>query len=297
MSLRARATTEVLVRLANRPGQTITVDGLRSLLGPPTTKDDAVKGVTVSPTRLGGMAAERYELTRGTAGELLAFHGGGYIAGTARHFRSLFAALARTLGLAGTSVDYRLAPEHAFPAPIEDGIAAYRELLERGMPSESIVLAGESAGGGVALSTALAARDAGLPMPRALILYWPFADCSLSGPSLVSNAGRDFLTRALVELSAASFLAGHDARDPLASPVFADVEGLPPVHLQVGDRDLLLSDSERLAQRFEAAGVPVQLHVARNAVHGFASAGDALPEGRRSLAVVQRWWQDLASAG
>jgi len=298
MSLRGRATTELLVRLANRPGQTLTVDGLRSLLGPPSTKDDAVKGVRVLPTELGGVPAERYELVSGTAtGELLAFHGGGYIAGTAQHFRSLFAALARTLGLRGTSLDYRLAPEHPFPAPIEDGLAAYRALLHSGAPPASVVLAGESAGGGAALSTAIAARDEGLPAPRALILYWPFVDCTLSGESLVSNAGRDFLTRDLVELSASSFLAGHDAHDPLASPIFADLSGLPPIHLQVGERDLLRSDAERLADHLQEAGVSVELHVVSNAVHGFATSGDGLPEGRQSLALVSRWWRDSASAG
>lgn len=290
MSVRYKAMTKVLVAMANRDGAEITVEGLRALVGPPTTKDASVKGVTFSPTALGGIPGERISLDAvESQGELLCFHGGGYIAGTAKHFRGFFGALSRELAMTGTSVDYRLAPEHPYPAALDDALAAYEALLSSGVGADRVVVTGESAGGGLAVALVLAARDRGLPLPRALLLWWPFLDLTGEGETVRTNAGRDFLTPQLIQLSAQSYLGSTDPREPLAAPLFAELAGLPPVHLQVGEFDLLRSDAETFAAKLREAGVPVDLTVKKGGVHGFATSGDDLPEGREAIAAAARW--------
>jgi acetyl esterase/lipase len=294
MSVRYKAMTKLIVAMANRPGAEITVDGLRALVGPPTAKDAAVKGVTFSPTSIGGIPAERITpAVHDADGALLCLHGGGYIAGTAKHFRPFFGAMARELQLTGTSVDYRLAPEHPFPAALDDALAAYQGLLDTGIAADRVVVTGESAGGGLAAALVIAARDRGLPLPRALLLWWPFLDLTGEGETVASNAGKDFLTRQLIELSASSYLAGTDPREPLAAPLFADPTGLPPIHLQVGEFDLLRSDAETFAARAREAGVPVELIVKEGGVHGFATSGDDLPEGREAIAAAATWLRSI----
>jgi acetyl esterase/lipase len=299
MSVRYKAMTKLLVAMANREGAEITVDGLRALVGPPSEKDTSVKGVTFSPTTLGGIPAERISLDAiESQGELLCFHGGGYIAGTARHFRSFFGAMSRELALTGTSVDYRLAPEHPYPAAVDDAVSAYEALLSSGTSPDRIVVTGESAGGGLAAALVLAARTRGLPLPRALLLWWPFLDLTGEGETVRTNAGRDFLTSQLIQLSAQSYLGTTDPHEPQAAPLFAevaDLKGLPPVHLQVGEFDLLRSDAETFTAKLRVAEVTADLIVKKDGVHGFATSGDDLPEGRDAIAAAAAWLRALGT--
>lgn len=171
--------------------------------------------------------------------------------------QQLTAALVSRTGARAVSLDYRLAPEHPFPAAIEDAVAAYRDLLEHGIPAEEVVLAGDSAGGGLAVVALLAARDAGLPLPAGAVAFSPMLDATLSGESMTSKHGIDpTFTRESLQRLGVHYLAGQDPRQPLASPaVYADLGGLPPLLLQVGSSEVLLDDSTRLATRAAAAGV------------------------------------------
>jgi acetyl esterase/lipase len=297
MSVKTRVLSWLLVKAANRSRGEVTVAQLRRFLGPPDPSLDEVRGVTFSRTSLGSVPAERVLGDEPPRGDALFIHGGAYVAGTSGHFRKLFSPLARDLALRGWSIDYRLAPEHPFPAAVDDGLEAYRALVEGGAEPARTIVCGESAGGNIALSTLLSARDRGLPMPAALLLFWPQTDLTLSGESLEYNRGRDFLTMSLIESSARMYLGGADQRDPRASPLFANLEGMPPTLVQVGERDMIRSDGERLVSALEGAGVVARLEVWPRAVHGFAAAGDDQPESRQALAGATTWLRDqLATA-
>ncbi|WP_327065862.1 alpha/beta hydrolase [Kitasatospora sp. NBC_01302] len=243
-------------------------------------------GVTSAPSTLGGRPALQFEPEAGvTGGTILYFHGGGWIFGSPATARHLTAALVRRTGARALSVDYRLAPEHPFPAAVEDGVAAYRDLLESGVAPEQIVLAGDSAGGGLCVTTLLAARDAGLPMPAAAVAFSPSTDSTRSGESMTTKHGIDplFTRESLLALSP-HYLAGQDPRQPLLSPaICADLGGLPALLLQVGGNEVLLDDSTRLATRAAAAGVDVILDVTADVPHVFQSFTGSLDEADAAL--------------
>ena len=288
MSLRRRLLARAAVAIVNRQ-HNITVEQLRSVAGPPPKRRESVAGVTVSPEVLGGRPGELLEPGDAERGAGLFVHGGGFIAGCPEHFRKLFGVTSREAGLRGHAVSYRLAPEHPFPAALDDLEAAYRDLLARGEDPARLVVAGESAGGGLALALALRVRDAGLPLPAALVLWWPFVDLTMSATSIGANRGKDFITPQLVRLSAESYLGGADPRAPLASPLFADLAGLPPTYVQVGSLDLIVDDGRRLASALAAAGVETALDEVAGQRHAFAAPGDDLPESRAALDRVAAW--------
>jgi monoterpene epsilon-lactone hydrolase len=238
--------------------------------------------VTLRPRTLGGRPALDV-LVEGADGEgvILYLHGGGYSIGSARTGANLAAPLARSTGVLAVALDYRLAPEDPFPAAVDDALAAYRELLESG---QKVVLAGDSAGGGLALALMLAARRAGLPQPVAAVLYSPWTDMSLSGGSMDSRGDLDPLfSRAQMAESAEWYVGGQDARAELASPLFADLTGLPPLLIQVGSAEVLLDDSLRLAVRAAEAEVDVSLDVIAGAPHVFQYFTGFLPEADEAL--------------
>ncbi|WP_406276433.1 alpha/beta hydrolase [Nocardia sp. NBC_00881] len=247
-----------------------------------------------SATTLGGRPAlELRPATPGTAGEdvLLYLHGGGFVVGSARATAHLPAALLRHLDGRAVSLDYRLAPEHAFPAAPDDCLAAYRELLDSGVDPRRLVIAGDSAGAALAVVTMIRARDAGLPMPAAAVLFSPAVDLTLSGASMRSKDGVDpFFAPADLEWLFDRYLAGGDSAAPEASPVFADLTGLPPLLIQAGSSELLLDDAVRLAGRAAADEVAVTLEVAPRQPHVFqlddesAAAAAALERAGRFLA-------------
>ncbi|WP_328854653.1 alpha/beta hydrolase [Microbispora hainanensis] len=241
--------------------------------------------VTVRETELGGRPALDLAPAAGAGrGRLLHFHGGGYILGSPGTHAGFTAQLVRRAGLRATSVDYRLAPEHPFPAAVEDGLAAYRALLDEGVRPEELVLAGDSAGGGLVVATLVAARDAGLPQPAGAVLFSPWTDLTLSGESMHTKKDADpiFVPEAL-QAFATPYLAGQDATQPLASPVFADLRGLPPLLVQAGSNELLLDDSVRLAGRAAADEVEVTLRVWPQVPHVFQNHFGHLDEADEAL--------------
>ncbi|HEX6445387.1 MAG TPA: alpha/beta hydrolase [Streptosporangiales bacterium] len=243
------------------------------------------EGVTARTATLGGRPALELRIP-GPAGPavLLYLHGGAYALGSARTGASLAAQLACRIGARAVSLDYRLAPEHPFPAAVDDGLAAYRELLDGGTRPEHLVLAGDSAGGGLAVATLLAARDAGLPQPAAVAVFSPWADLTLSGASMQTKHGVDPLfTRERMGTYARAYLGDHDGTDSLASPVFADLTGLPPLLVQVGSHEVLLDDAVRLAGAAGTADVPVTLEITDGVPHVFQNFAGTLDDADRAL--------------
>jgi epsilon-lactone hydrolase len=246
--------------------------------------------VAPADVTLGGVGA--IELTvAGNAAEpaVLYFHGGGYVAGSARAGAHLAGELARRTGGRALSVDYRLAPEHPHPAAVEDGLAAYAGLLESGAAPSRVVVAGDSAGGGLAVAALLAARDQGLPQPAAVAVFSPWADISRSGASMRTKDGTDPLfSYDAMGWFADRFMPAGDRSAPLASPVFATLAGLPPLLIQVGSHEVLLDDAVRLAASAGRDDVEVTLQVAPEGTHVFqlffgalGEADDAINEAAR----------------
>jgi acetyl esterase/lipase len=218
-------------------------------------------------------------------GTILYFHGGSFMLGSPETAMSLTANLVVRTGIRAISLDYRLAPEHPYPAGINDAVAAYRALLDEGADPQSIAFAGDSAGGGIAVGACLLERDAGLPLPAAVLTFSALLDASLTGASMTTKAGLDpFLTREGLLSSGQAYLAGQDPREPLLSPaVCADMTGFPPLLLQVGTNELLLDDSTRFAQRALDAGVDVTLDVTADVPHVFQAFVGALDEAAEAL--------------
>jgi epsilon-lactone hydrolase len=252
----------------------------------PYPADVAAREVT-----LGGIGA--IELTvAGNASPvtIVYFHGGGYVVGSARTGARLAAELARRSGGRALSVDYRLAPEHPYPAAVEDGIAAYAGLLDSGADPARVVLAGDSAGGGLAMATLLAARDRGLPRAAAAVIFSPWADITRSGASFRTKDGVDALfTYDAIGWYAGQYLPAGDRSVPLASPVYASLAGLPPLLIQVGSHEVLLDDSVRLAANAARDEVEVTLHVAQGAPHVFVNRFGQVPEADEALDEVARF--------
>lgn len=228
------------------------------------------------------------EVRAGSGGDdtaaVLYFHGGAYAVGSAAASVGLAAEIARRVGAPVWTVDYRLAPENPFPAAVDDALAAYQGLLSRGVAASSIAMAGESAGGGLALALAVAIREAGLPQPAAVAVMSPWTDLTQSGESIRTHADCDpALTPQALHTRAADYLAGADPRTPTASPLHADLHGLPPMLIQVGEREILLDDALRLAARAAHADVAVVLQTFPGAPHVFQGFAQVVPEAARAL--------------
>lgn len=200
---------------------------------------------------------------------LLYLHGGGYTLGSPRTHRALSSHLAAAARTQVFVPDYRLAPEHPYPAALEDAVATYRALLDRFTPG-NIAIGGDSAGGGLALCLALALREAQLPPPAALLLISPWTDLSLSGETVTSKCEADpMLGRPWLQRAADAYRGHLSLTDPRVSPLFADLDGLPPTLIQVGGDEILLSDSQRLAERARAIGLDLRLEVEDGLWHDF----------------------------
>jgi phosphinothricin tripeptide acetyl hydrolase len=203
-----------------------------------------------------------------TDAALLYLHGGGYVIGSPRSHRHLAGAIAAAAGVPCLFPDYRLAPEHRFPAPVDDAVSVYRWLLERAIEPRRVVLAGDSAGGGLVVATLLALRQRGLALPAAGVCISPWVDLTCSGASYETKAARDpIVKRQGVVQMAQHYLGGADAKTPFASPLFADLSGLPPLLIHVGGDEVLLDDATELAARTRAAGGKVELEVWPEMIH------------------------------
>jgi epsilon-lactone hydrolase len=215
---------------------------------------------------------------------ILYFHGGVYVIGSASASVPLVGDLARRVGAKAFTLDYRLAPEHPYPAAVEDAQAAYEGLLGQGIDPGRIALAGESAGGGLAVATLLALREAGRPLPSCAFLMSPYADLTLSGETLADKQPVDpLLTPDGLRLRIADYVAGADATNPGISPIFGDLSGLPPILIQVGSHEILLSDAVRLAGRAAIADVEVTLEVTPGVPHVFQAYAALLDEAGAAL--------------
>src|SRR5690349_216533 len=248
--------------------------------------------VAATDVTLGGVPAIELTVTGNAADPtVLYFHGGGYVVGSARTGAYLAAELARRAGGRALSVDYRLAPEHPYPAAVEDGLAAYAGLLESGVSPARVLVAGDSAGGGLAVATLLAARDRGVPQPAAVAVFSPWADISRSGASMRSKDGTDPLFSCdAMGWYAGRYMPNGDRSAPLASPVFATLAGLPPLLIQVGSHEVLLDDAVRLAANAGRDDVDVTLQIAPEGTHVFQLHFGVLDEADEAIDEVARFF-------
>lgn len=240
--------------------------------------------VTFEPGQLGPIKGEWLKLGAAPSDRLiLYFHGGGYIAGSPETHRPLIARLCQAAEANAFVPAYRLAPEFMFPAAVRDGIDAYRHLLSKGIDPQSMVVAGDGAGGGLAFSVLLAARNARLAMPAACVAMSPWADLSLSGMSVLSNRDNDSaLNWELLFLSARHYLKKTNPCEPYASPAFASLRDFPPVMVHGGSFEMLRDDASRLGDRAADAGIPVSIEIYDGMQHVFQANPD-VPEARVSL--------------
>jgi monoterpene epsilon-lactone hydrolase len=227
---------------------------------------------------------------------VLYLHGGGYVIGSPRSHRHLAAAIAGAAGASALLLDYRLAPEHPFPAAVEDATAAYRWLLDQATAPEHIVIAGDSAGGGLTVATVLALREARVPLPAGGVCISPWLDLTCSGASYATKAAADpIVRRAGVEEMARAYLGATPPRTPLASPLFADLRGLPPLLIHVGSDEVLLDDAVQLAERAKAAGVDATLEIYDRMIHVWHWFLPMLDEAQTAVEAIGRFVRSRAA--
>jgi phosphinothricin tripeptide acetyl hydrolase len=227
---------------------------------------------------------------------VLYLHGGGYVIGSPRSHRHLAAAIATAGQASALLLDYRLAPEHPYPAAVDDATAAYRWLLDQGIAPGRIVIAGDSAGGGLTVATLLALRDAGLPLPAGGACISPWVDLTFSGASYRTRAAADpIVTRPGIDEMARAYLGATAARAPLASPLFGDLRGLPPLLIHVGSDEVLLDDAVQLADRAKTAGVDATLEVWDRMIHVWHWFLPMLDEAQSAVDGIGRFVQARAA--
>jgi acetyl esterase/lipase len=242
-------------------------------------------GVTVTAAALGGVPAAEITVDGTEARHaVLYFHGGVYVMGDAFQAAGLAAQVGRRTSARVISVDYRLAPEHPFPAAVDDALAAYQALLDTGTAPSDIAFAGESAGGGLAIATLVNARDHGLPLPAAAFVMSPYADLTLAGTTMDTKRAADpLLSPEALQARVPDYTAGHDAGLGLISPVFADLSGLPPLVIQAGTHEILLDDAVRLTRQAATADVEVTLDITPGVPHVFQAYHPILDEAAAAL--------------
>jgi epsilon-lactone hydrolase len=284
MSTQQRETIDAMLRQSAFPVDS-DVDEQRRLLRAAVSAQPLPADVHVTPSALGGVTAAEITVDGiETRNVVLYFHGGVYVIGDAFLAADLASQVCRRANAKAISVDYRLAPEHPYPAAVDDALAAYQGLLGTGIDPSEIALAGESAGGGLVIATLVNARDQGLPMPAAAYVMSPLVDLTLAGATMQTKAKADPLfTRELLQPRAADYAAEQDAALPLISPIFADLSGLPPLLIQAGTHEVLLDDAVRLAERAVAADVEVILDITPGVPHVFQAYSAILDEGAAAL--------------
>jgi epsilon-lactone hydrolase len=275
---------DAILRQAHLPVD-VDVNEQRRLLRELTPERPLPADVTVTAAELGGVPTA--EITFDDVEPrrvVLYFHGGVYVLGDAFMAADLASQIGRRTRAEVISVDYRLAPEHPYPAAVDDALAAYEALLQEGTAPSDIVLAGESAGGALAVATMVNARDQGLPLPAAAFAMSPYADLTLAGTTMDTKSDVDpLMSRELLQSRVADYTAGHDPALGLISPIFADLSGLSPLIIQAGTHEVLLDDAVRLAQQAAIADVEVNLDITPGVPHVFQNFYPILDEAAAAL--------------
>ena len=241
--------------------------------------------IEVSPVTIDGLSAEWILPSHATKDKvILYFRGGGYVLGSSRSHLPIVAKFVKNSGVGALLFDYRIAPEHPFPAALDDSIAAYRWLLAQGVSPSHIVFLGDSAGGGLCLATLLALRDQGIPLPAAAVALSPWTDLKNTGESLKTKAKVDQLTWGESWIIFSKYYAGdNDPGNPWISPLYGDLHGLPPVLIYVGENEVLLDDSTRFAKKAKDAGVDVTFKVWEGMFHCFPACAPFFPEAKQAM--------------
>ncbi len=245
-------------------------------------------GVDVQQTRVGNALGE-WLRPKGTDNSraILFFHGGAYTMGSCNTNRAVASRIAIASATPTWLFEYRLAPEYPFPAALEDSLATYRALISGGISAQRIAFVGGSAGGGLAMATAVSLRDQGVPLPAAIVCLSPWFDLDLSGESMTTRAKVDpLMSREFLQWHAVRYMGQHHARTPLISPLYADLHALPSMLIQVGDYETLLSDSVRLTDCARNASVDVRLEVWEGMWHFWHLSAGLVPEGRQAIAQI-----------
>lgn len=250
------------------------------------------RGVDYVEVDAGGVPA-MWAAPRGSAEDrvLLCLHGGGFVGGSIYTHRKMFGHLAKAAGVRALIVGYRLAPAHVHPAQLDDVTAAYRWLLDQGIGADRVAVTGDSAGGGLAITVQLRAREHGLPLPAAAMPLSPWVDMELTGRTYDTNHHKDpFFYREVVRGLVALYLGEDgDPRDPLANPLYADLAGLAPLYIQAGGDETLLDDARRLDEHAREAGVDVRLDVFAGQQHTFQMAAGRAPEADEAIRMLAAW--------
>jgi acetyl esterase/lipase len=293
VSTEQRETLDAILRQSVFPADA-DVSEQRRLLKELLSAQPLPAGVTVTAAALGGVPTAEVTVDGVEPRHVvLYFHGGVYVLGDAFQAAGLAAQIGRRTQAKVISVDYRLAPEHPYPAAVDDALAAYRALLDAGIAPAGIAFAGESAGGGLAVATLVNARDHGLPLPAAAFAMSPYADLTLAGATLETKRAADpLLSREALQARVPDYTAGQDAEAGLISPIFADLSGLPPLLIQGGTHEVLLDDAVRLARQAAVADVAVTLDITPGVPHVFQAYYPILDE---AVAALDRAGQFLSA--
>ncbi len=292
-SFRYELTAEILRRMTQR-SRRLTPQQTRRLTPDAPVLPDVRRSTDFTRITWAGMPTEVHT-PKGwdpdTGATILYFHGGGYVVCSPGSHRDMIARLAHVTQARCLAPDYRMAPEHPFPAPIEDGQRAYRQILKE-VPPERLIVAGDSAGGNMTLEVALGAIKEGLPNAAALVLLSPWVDLTLSGQSIQEHARWCYLDHDTLTIYSQHYLQGADPNTPQASPLQADLKGLPPTMLLTGDAEAFHSEDLALAKRLEDAGVETKLLVGPGMIHVWPVFSWALKEGRKAIHQIGDFVQD-----
>lgn len=288
LSLRSRVFYLYLKYNSSRANQQATLQQRRAMLEEGARNLPMPPDVEVQTTTVGHLTAEWLRPSGALDGRaILYLHGGAYTMGSCATHRALASRIAIASQTPALLFEFRLAPEYPFPAALEDGLAVYRWLIKSGIPTQKMVIAGDSSGGGLAIALSVFLRDDELPPPAAIACLSPWADLGLTGESLATRARVDpICSLAESQFHAACYIGDHDADSPLISPIYADLRGLPPLLIQVGDREILLSDAVRLAERARQHGVSTELEVWDGMWHVWHLFAKYVPEGQQAIIKV-----------
>jgi acetyl esterase/lipase len=290
--------TEMLRARQEQAPADISFPESRAMFEQMTAAFPAPPGVTSTPVDAGGIPAE-WIAAPGASDEQTIYwlHGGGYCIGSINTHRGLLARISAASGARVVAMDYRLAPEYPFPAAVEDAVAGYLWLLSSGVDPAQIIIGGDSAGGGLAAATLVALKESGKPLPAAAVCISPWTDLALTGDSLRSKAAADpMITNDGITRVRDAYVGDSDPNVPLASPIYADLSGLPPLLIQVGENEVLLDDSTRLAERAKAAGVHATLEVWPEMIHVWHFFAAMLPEGQQAIDRIGEWARERLGA-